>query len=326
MTPTASSRIIGFIAKDADGNIVYKSADTLATPAQQVTRRKAFSAPVSLRGSTFTIIAYATDAAGHTGYAVANGSNVPVTSDSIAKRDQAVYAYGLTYGLPAGSLGADLAVDTTRATVYVSNINRNELEAWNYGTTLSSLPPVAVGAMPWGMMIDNSGSLLLVANSGGTNISKVSLVSRLETGRVKTANEYVFDVTYTKDETSGGYKFKVSAPIDYSDRPQYIAQSASGALYYSTRPTTTATPGTLRRIDNFLDARTEPRQIWQYGAFRAGHYVIINADAVDVIQGQSGVPDQIIICDHTPGDSPTTAICVHSGPSRGPWPRCGRRP
>ncbi len=309
--------IVGFIAKDANGNIVYRSADTLAAPAQQVTRRKAFSAPVSLRGTTFTITAYATDGAGHTGYAVANGSNVPVTSDAIAKRDPAVYAYGLTYGLPAGSLGADLIVDTTRATVYVSNINRNELEAWNYGTTLSSLPAVAVGAMPWGMIIDNSGSLLLVANSGGTNISKVSLLSRLETGRVKTSNEYLFDVTYTKDETSGGYKYKVSAPIDYSDRPQFIGQSASGALYYSTRPTTTATPGTLRRIDNFLDARTEPRQIWQYGAFRAGHYVITNSDFVDVIPGQSGVPDLIVICEHTPGDSPTTATCVSSGTVEG---------
>jgi hypothetical protein len=194
----------------------------------------------------------------------------------------------------------------------VSNINMNQLEVWNYGTNLARLPSVAVGAMPWGMIIDNSNSLLLVANSGGTNISKVTLDQRIENGRVKTANEYVFDVTYTKDETSGGFKFKVAAPIDYSDRPQFIAQAASGALYYSTRPTTTATPGTLRRIDNFLDARTEPRQIWQYGAFLKGHYVIINADAVDVIEGQSGTPDQIVICDHTPGDSPTTAVCVQS--------------
>jgi hypothetical protein len=177
---------------------------------------------------------------------------------------------------------------------------------------LSPLASVAVGSMPWGMTIDNSGSLLLVANSGGTNISKVNLVARQEEGRVKTANEYVFDVTYSKDDNSGGFRFTVSAPIDYSDRPQYIAQSASGSLYYSTRPTSAATPGTLRKIDNFLDARTEPRQIWQYGAFLGGHYVIINADAVDVIKGQNGVPDQIIICDHTVGNLPTTATCVQS--------------
>lgn len=305
-------RIIGFVAKDQGGAVLHRRADTLSIPIQQVSRKMAFNAPIALRGRTMFVTAYAVDVAGRTGYAVPTGASVPVAADSLGKRDQVVYAFGLTYPLPAGSLGADIAVDTARKTVFVSNINRNQLEAWNYSTTLSRLPSVAVGAMPWGMTIDNSGSLLLVANSGGTNISKVNLSQRQEQGRVKTANEYVFDVTYTKDESSGGFKFKVSPPIDYSDRPQYIAQSASGALYYSTRPTTTATPGTLRRVDNFLDARTEPKQIWQYGAFLAGHYVILNADAVDVIPGEAGVPDIIIICEHTPGDQPSTAVCVQS--------------
>lgn len=305
-------RIVGFIVKDAAGRIIYRSADTLAVPAQQITRRKQFAAPIALRGQTLFVTAYAIDVAGRTGYALPTGATVPVSDDALAKRDQTVYAYGLTYGLPAGSLGADIAVDTARTTVYVSNINKNQLEAYTYSTVLQPLAPVAVGAMPWGMIIDNSNSLLLVANSGGTNVSKVALDGRVETGRVKTANEYVFDVSYTKDDESGGFKFTVAPPIDYSDRPQFIAQSASGALYYSTRPTTTATPGTLRRIDNFLDVRAEPRQIWQYGAFLKGKYVIINADHVDVIEGADGESDRIIICEHTPGESPTTATCVNS--------------
>ncbi len=310
--PDGLVRIIGFIAKNAAGVIVHRGADTLAAPAQQVTIRRAFNAPIALRGQTLFVIGYAIDMAGRTGYAVPNGATVPISSDSVAKRDQVVYAYGLTYGMPVGSLGADIAVDTTRSTVYVSNLNRNQLEAYAYGATLQPLPSVAVGAQPWGMVIDNSNSILLVANSAGTNISKVALDTRLETGRVRTTNEWIYDITATKDETSGGFKFKSSGPIDYSDRPQFIAQSASGALYYSTKPTSSATPGTLRRIDNFLDVRTEPRQIWQYGAFSKNHYVIINADFVDVIEGEQGVPDQIIICEHTPGQNPGTAICVQS--------------
>lgn len=305
-------RIVGFVAKDSTGAIVYRSADTLASPSQLVNRRKAFRAPIALRGRPLSITAYAIDVAGHTGWAVPNGATVPVTADTLAKRDIAVYAYGLTYALPPGSLGADIAVDTARSTLFVSNITRNQVEAYSYGTTLSKLAAVAVGAMPWGMIIDNSNSLLLVANSGGTNISKVNLATREEQGRVKTANEYVFDIQYNKDESSGGFKFKVGPPIDYSDRPQYIAQSASGALYYSTRPTTTAIPGTLRRIDNFLDVRTEPRQIWQYGSYAKNHYVVINADAVDVIEGASGEPDLIVICEHTPGQEPSTGDCVSS--------------
>lgn len=305
-------RVVGFVAKDQAGNVLHRAADTLTVPVQEVTRSKAFKAPIALRGKSMFITAYAIDVAGRIGYAVPQGASVPVSEEIQGKRDPVVYAFGLTYALPAGSLGADIAVDTARSAVYVSNINKNQLEAWSYSSTLSRLPTVAVGAMPWGMTIDNSGSLLFVANSGGTNVSKVNLLDRVEQGRVKTANEYVFDVTYSKDDASGGFKFSVAPPIDYSDRPQYIAQSASGALYYSTRPTSTATPGTLRRIDNYLDARTEPRQIWQYGAFREGKYVILNADHVDVIKGQNGTPDFIVICEHTPGNEPSTALCVQN--------------
>ena len=302
-------RVVGFIVKDQAGVIQHRRADTLSVPIQQVSRRIAFNAPTSLRGKTLFITAYAIDVANHTGYAVPTGASVPVSADSLGKRDPSVYAYGLTYAMPLNSLGADIAVDTVRRTVYVSNINKNQLEAWSYSSSLSPLPAVSVGAMPWGMTIDNSGSLLLVANSGGTNISKVNLLSRQEEGRVKTANEWIYDVQYSIDQNSGDFKYNVSPPIDYSDRPQYIAQSASGALYYSTRPTTTATPGTLRRIDNFLDDRTEPRQIWQYGAFQANKYVVINSDHVSVAKGANGAPDIITICDHTPGDNPSTATC-----------------
>ena len=308
--PDGLIRIVGYIASDSAGNELHRSADTLATMAQQVARQKAFDVPTTYRGRGLFIIGYAIDASGKTGYSVPSGATIPVTTVSLAKRDPAVFAYGLTSALPVGSLGADIAVDTIRNRVYVSNINKNQLEVWDYGTTLSPLPAVSVGAMPWGMVIDNSGSLLLVANSGGTNISKVNLLTRVENGRVKTANEYLFEVEYAKDDQSGGFKYKVNGPFDYSDRPQYIAQSASGALYYSTRPTSAAQPGTLRRIDNFLDARTEPRQIWQYGTRKVGRYVIINADAVDMVPGATGQPDLITICDHTVGNSPTTATCV----------------
>jgi hypothetical protein len=310
--PDGLVKAIGFVVKDSTGAQVH-SAELPVTPAQQIVRKLAWELPLNLRGRGLFVIAYAVDQGDHKGYAVPNGATIPVSTDGLAKRDPAVYAFGHTTPLPNGSLGADIAVDTSRSRVYVSNINKNQLEAFNYGATISQLAPVSVGAQPWGMTIDNSGSFLLVANSGGTNISRVDLGTRIETSRIKTANAYLYDVSYNKDETSGGYKYSVSGPIDYSDRPQYIAQSASGALYYSTRPTSEAQPGTLRRIDNFLDPRAEPRQIWQYGAVSRGRWVILNADAVDVIPGQNGVPDSIIVCDHAVGADPSTSQCVKDG-------------
>ena len=307
--PDGLVKAIGFIVKDSTGLQLASVEIPIGTPAQQVVRRVEWNIPQTLAGRGLFVIGYAIDQANHKGYAVANGANIPVASDALAKRDPAVYAFGHTTALPVGSLGADIAVDTVRARVYVSNILKNELEAFDYGATLSKLPAVSVGAQPWGMAIDNSGSMLLVANSGGTNISRVDLATRSESGRIKTANAYLFDVNWSKDQTSGGYKYTVSAPIDYSDRPQYIAQSASGALYYSTRPTREASPGTLRRIDNFLDPRAEPRQIWQYGSVARGHWVILNADDVDVLAGENGVPDSIIVCDHPVGSDPSASQC-----------------
>jgi hypothetical protein len=306
-------KAIGYIVKDSTGLQVASVEIPIAAPAQQVVRRLEWNLPTNLRGRGLFVTAYAIDQANHKGYAVSTGSTIPVATEATAKHDPTVYAFGRTMALPVGSLGADIAVDTGRARVYVSNINKNQLEAFDYGVTMSKLPPVSVGAQPWGMAIDNSGSLLLVANSGGTNISRVNLNTRAEDGRVKTANAYLFDVSWSKDLTSGGYKYSVSAPIDYSDRPQYIAQSASGALYYSTRPTTEANPGTLRRIDNFLDPRAEPRQIWQYGTLARGKWVILNADNVDVVAGQNGVPDLIVVCDHPVGQDPSTSQCVQNG-------------
>jgi hypothetical protein len=307
--PDGLVKTIGYVVKDSTGVQLASVEFPVASPAQQVVRRVEWNVPIALRGRGLFVIGYAVDQANHKGYSVSTGTNIPVATDGLAKRDPTVYAFGHTTALPDGSLGADIAVDTARSRVYVSNIKKNQLEAFNYGATVSKLAAVSVGAQPWGMTIDNSGSFLLVANSGGTNISRVDLSSRTETSRKKTANAYLSDVGWSKDQTSGGYKYSVSAPIDYSDRPQYIAQSASGALYYSTRPTTEATPGTLRRIDDFLDPRAEPRQIWQYGAVARGHWVILNADDVDVLEGQNGVPDSIIVCDHPVGTNPTAAQC-----------------
>ncbi|HTL38133.1 MAG TPA: beta-propeller fold lactonase family protein [Kofleriaceae bacterium] len=308
--PDGLVKAIGYVVKDSSGFQLASVEVPISSPAQQIVRRLEWNVPVTLRGRGMFVIGYAVDQANHKGFSVANGTNIPVSSDALAKRDPTVYAFGHTTALPSGSLGADIAVDTVRNRVYVSNINKNQLEAFDYGATVSKLAAVSVGAQPWGMTIDNSGSFLLVANSGGTNISRVDLSSRIETSRIKTANAYLYDVGWSKDQTSGGYKYTVSAPIDYSDRPQYVAQSASGALYYSTRPTAEATPGTLRRIDDFLDPRAEPRQIWQYGAVARGHWVILNADAVDVLEGQNGVPDSIIVCDHPVGSTPAAAQCI----------------
>jgi hypothetical protein len=303
-------REFGLIATDAAGNVLHRSTEVLTSPTQQLRRRHAFTVPPSLRGTSLFINAWATDIAGHTGYAAFPGATVPVSDPKRAKRDYTTYAFGLTHALPPGVQGGDLVVDSTRTTVYLSNVKANQVLPFTYGTTLDALPPIQVGSQPWGLTIDNSNSLLLVANSGETNISWVSLDSRYEAFRTEIARDVLYDVAYYA-QSGGGYRFSVTSQVEYSGRPQYLAQSASGAIYYSSRETSTDR-GTLRRLDNYLDARAEPRQIWQYGTPSAGHYVILNADHVSVVQGGNGSADQIRICDHTPGGDPASATCISS--------------
>lgn len=317
--PDGMVRVVGLLVRNSANLVVYRAADTLTEPTQEVELRRAFGAPISLRGQLLYVTAYAIDAAGHTGYAVPPGSTVAVAAEEQGRRDQVVYAYGLTFAMPQGALGGDIAVDTSRTTVYVSNIRQNKLEAWRYADRLVPMGSVTVGSMPWGMIIDNSDSKLLVANSGGTNISVVDLADpQRPAGRIKTINQVIWEVEYSRVDSGTppafqGYKFGDGIPKvwDYSDRPQYLVQSASGALYYSTIATSEAPVGTLRRIDDWLTAeRAEPRQIWQYGTYKEGSYAVFNADNVVITKGSE--VDVVTICDHTPGN-PASSMCVSAG-------------
>jgi hypothetical protein len=226
--------------------------------------------------------------------------------------------YGRTFSLPQGGLGADIAVDDVRDRVFISNLTFDRLEVWEQSSQKFNSKKIAVGSDPWGMFVDNSGDTLLVANSGGTNISRVSLgsagslagVGEVTSRRIKTPNSYVADVTATIDQ-AGTARFEVKI-TDYSDRPQYLAQATNGDIYYSTKPTLSAPDGTLRRYQA-AGAFPDVEQIWQYGTSSGtGHVAVINADSIDVLSGVSSTTgDFLRICDHAENQNPsTTAACA----------------
>jgi hypothetical protein len=115
--PDGLVKTIGYVVKDSSGFQLASVDIPISTPAQQVVRRVEWNVPPGLRGRGLFVIAYAVDQANHKGYAVANGSNIPVSSEALARRDPTIYAFGHTTSLPVGSLGADIAVDTVRSRV-----------------------------------------------------------------------------------------------------------------------------------------------------------------------------------------------------------------
>ncbi|CAN5363358.1 hypothetical protein BH23GEM4_BH23GEM4_19640 [soil metagenome] len=201
-------------------------------------------------------------------------------------------ARGRTVGLPtAGSRIADLASDGRR--VFLSNLAGNAVEVLGVGDSVFS-PAISVGSEPWGLAIGYGGNDLYVANSGGTNISVVPLNgggTLRETRRIRTSDIRLYDVTYDvpTDTTA------TVVMIDYSDRPQFIAQTNAGQLLYSTKPTPTRADGTVRIVDPSRDttfAFNRGSEIFiGYAGLRQGKATVVNA--LDAGKAAGGI---LVVC------------------------------
>jgi YVTN family beta-propeller protein len=180
--------------------------------------------------------------------------------------DTVIVVAGATRALPTGGVVADAVYLAGTDGLYVTNIERNQVDILDLAT-LSFKPSVNVGSRPWGITVlpadrlGNATNTLLVANSGGTDISYVDVTASggVESKRYQLPNIVAYTVTTAK--TPDGVFFQQTTPYDFSDRPQYLGatcQSGVGnacgdvILVYSTTPTPgqsspfTTRNGTLR--------------------------------------------------------------------------------
>jgi hypothetical protein len=314
---------LGLIIRDSIGNVIQRDSLRLSSP---YTANAQASVPLALpptyQGRRLGITAFAIDQAGRIGYAVPLTRANSEGNLANALVDSTLLVYGRTYPLPhAGNIG-DITVDAARGHAFVSATAFNAIDVWQSSVSGKGFAPtsIPVGSLPWGMFIGNRSDTLLVANSGGTNISRVYIGSSDASGmhedlasRILTRNTYVYTVAVQRDANSGKVLLKVAGPISYSDRPQYIAQSKGGRVYYSTRPTPTAPSGTMRWLDPSLPV-PDPRQIWQYGDrldTQEQIYALFNVDsiAVGAALPNSTHSDTLFIWDHPYGQK-TGVIAV----------------
>ncbi len=183
--------------------------------------------------------------------------------------DTVTVVAGVTRSLPFGGQVADALYHPGKDRLYLTNITKNRVEVFNLGDS-SFKAPVIVGSRPWGISAwprdrnGTKGDTLLVANSGGTQISYIDLDagasgSGLEVFRYLLPNLIVSTITTTTSATSG-LPIRVRTVYDFSDRPQFIGATCHQVggvcqdviLTYSTTPTPGQTPpfdnlnGTLR--------------------------------------------------------------------------------
>src|SRR4029079_859523 len=181
---------------------------------------------------------------------------------------------------------------------------------------------VVVGSQPWGITMSRTagaGDTLYVANSGGTNLSRVfvgaSTASSMHedlANRLLTRVSFMYKLTEVRDPSTGKIRITVSAPITYSDRPQYVEQSSSGRLYFSTKPTSAAPLGTVRYLDPAAPA-PDQRFILAFATPGAdpNSWLIANVDNATVTPASatSTANDMLTLCEHASG-STAAATCV----------------
>jgi hypothetical protein len=210
---------------------------------------------------------------------------------------------GRTVGFPQGALIADAVVDTLRELLLLSDFNFGIVRPFDLANDEFERS-VPVGSSPWGMFIDNSLDQLLVGNSGGTNVSVVSLGPRVtggasignEVDRYQTQDLKVYRVI--EDYDALGRRIFPVTFFEYSDRPQFVAQAANGSILYSTVPALAGKAGTIREYD---PVDREIRFFIQYAdripTTGQPEIQIINADSV--LEGPGST--HFFVCDHTRG-------------------------
>lgn len=173
---------------------------------------------------------------------------------SVDRVDTVTIVAGTTRGLPLGGLVADALYHTGTDRLYLTNILRNTVEVFNLADS-SFKSAVVVGSRPWGIApwpSNRNGDMenrLLVANSGGTDISIVDVAPSAGSGReierYLLPNIVAFSITTVTSQTSG-LTIQQRTKYDFSDRPQFLASTCiadgGGActdviVVYSTTPT-----------------------------------------------------------------------------------------
>jgi len=162
-------------------------------------------------------------------------------------RDTVTLVAGTTRTLPNGGAVADGYFHDPTGRLYLTNIERNQLEVFNLDSLNFQNTPIAVGSRPWGITVFPSGrgspvgpvrNRLIVANSGGTNLSFVTLAangSGFEDERYLLPNIVAYKVSVSGTSIT-------RSVVDFSDRPQFVgavcnASCSETTVAYSTTPT-----------------------------------------------------------------------------------------
>lgn len=236
---------LGYEVRSLTGALI--TADSVASTGSLTTVVRTFRTrlPVTTFPTIVTVTGFARNTNGRRD--VARNAANQLVIDTVA------VVAGSTHPLPNGGTIADALYFPRNDRLYLTNIERNQVEVFNLPDS-SFKTAINVGSRPWGIAAwprnrdGTMGDTLLVANSGGTNVSYVNLNSGStgrEVFRYLLPNIVAYSITTVKSETTD-QPITQRTKYDFSDRPQFLAatcQNTSGTacgdvvLVYSTTPT-----------------------------------------------------------------------------------------
>ncbi|HEV2149899.1 MAG TPA: hypothetical protein VGR37_21050 [Longimicrobiaceae bacterium] len=222
------------------------------------------------------------------------------------QRAEVMVAAGGTVRLSVspGSIG-DLVVDDRRQLLFLSNRAAHRVDVLEIGSRRLRPGGILVGSEPWGLSKTMSGDTLIVANSGGVNVSFVPLSA---TGELREDLGRRFQIPRTilyEVQTEDG-QYKNLNFFNYTDRPQFVAQDARGRLLYSTVATQAAPVGSIRVAEFQPGWGTwDARFLFHERSLEGTKEVIAigNVDTVRIVG-----PTHVVLVDHVPGSSPQRII------------------
>jgi YVTN family beta-propeller protein len=246
---------LGYVVTNLSGTVVSGDSTNFGgtNTNEQVTFAMRLDTVVSAFPTQLIVTTFGIDGASNRGANSFDGTTAIATP---GQADTITVVAGITQELPAGGLVADAIVNRNlglAGEVYLTNPFLDRVEVFDIATR-SFVADIPVGSRPWGIALwprDLSGvnaDTIIVANSGGTNVSIVDVGNRVQRRRHDLPNFIIDYVSTEIDPETGIIQEKVER-FDFSDRPQFIGATcrptgagpacAPDSVYvtYSTTPT-----------------------------------------------------------------------------------------
>ncbi len=275
---------IGWTARNLAGALIGGDSVTLAGTLTDVTQRWEVALAVATLPQAIVIEGFAVDGNGNRGTSNdPSPSPAPGAMAAIAQQsDTVIVVNGITRPLPDGGRVVDAIYNRNLNEVYLTNITLSRVEIFQVVDTTFVAGGMNVGSQPWGIALwprnsttGTSGDSIVVANSGGTDLSIVDLTLRREVRRHALPNFLIQLVSTELDPATNVIQLKIRE-FDFSDRPQYLGMTCRPGVgacaadqiiaVYSTSPTIDQGTQPLRgsvRWENITSATPSSHFFWE---------------------------------------------------------------